>query len=229
MIAKVIEENGVKSLVSLSGNTVNAVERFPDWAHPKTITVNPWTADEDCYVECVAVSTGGGAHLDIDGNVASVRDDAGGVHVTTLNGFIKKGQVLTATQTMPDRCKVFPLLPAPASAPVEDDVYSTTETMTNKVWIDGKRIYRRTFEFTATADNQHATILPSGATAISCQAIGIRKDGRKITLPYIPADNFGYISTVYMWEDEYYFRAGTGFAADYLPMAVKLTVEYTKA
>ena len=113
--------------------------------------------------------------------------------------------------------------------PEYSDIYSTAEIMTNKIWIDGKPIYRRTFEFTATADNQHATILPSGATAISCQAIGIRKDGRKITLPYIPADNFGYISTVYMWEDEYYFRAGTGFAADYLPMAVKLTVEYTKA
>lgn len=29
--------------------------------------------------------------------------------------------------------------------PVEEDIYSTTETKTNKVWIDGKPIYRRVF------------------------------------------------------------------------------------
>jgi hypothetical protein len=164
MIAKVVEENGVKSLVSLSGNTVNTAERFPDWAHPKTITVNPWTADEDCYVEGVSVSTGGGAHMDIDGKVASVRDDAGGVYVTTLNGFIKKGQVLNATQTMPDRCKVFPLLPTSAPAPVEDDVYSTTETMTNKVWIDGKRIYRIVVTDEVTVQSSEETNIGDSTT-----------------------------------------------------------------
>lgn len=39
----------------------------------------------------------------------------------------------------------------------ESDIYSTTETKTNKVWIDGKPIYRKVLATTTTSDNQTVT------------------------------------------------------------------------
>lgn len=38
-----------------------------------------------------------------------------------------------------------------------EDVYSTNEVKTNKVWKNGKRIYRKVFEFAGTSFNNHGT------------------------------------------------------------------------
>lgn len=108
--------------------------------------------------------------------------------------------------------------------------YSASEEInTGKTWIDGKTIYRRTFDLTLTSDNQHAPILPVGATAIDYFASGVRKDNVKIGFPYlIPQDGTASAAFI-MRENEYYFRAGYAFISSHCPMSAKLTVEYIKS
>lgn len=120
--------------------------------------------------------------------------------------------------------------PAEIAKWVEDgETYSTNEVLTHKKWIDGRPIYRKVFELTLSSDNQHSTILPTGATAINCTAIGTRNDNRKITFPVIIPSNYNYMASFYIGEDEYYFRAGSSFINEYCPMPAKLIVEYIKA
>lgn len=108
--------------------------------------------------------------------------------------------------------------------------YSTSEEInTGKTWIDGKTIYRRTFDLTLSSDNQHAVILPSGVTVVNYFASGVRKDNVKIGFPYlIPQDGTASAAFI-MRENEYYFRAGYAFVSSHCPMSAKLTVEYTKS
>lgn len=45
--------------------------------------------------------------------------------------------------------------------PVEEDIYSTTETKTNKVWIDGKPIYRKVFNVNSPSSTDTNTNIGS--------------------------------------------------------------------
>ena len=145
MIAEVIESGGVKSLRPLSGNSVAAAERFPDYAHPKTISSNTWIADEDVYIVHIHMSNQN-YPLKIDGTTVGVADSMSDHHTAIFCGYARKGQTIFAEDlTISARTKIFPLLPVSSSSVPVDDEYSTSETMTNKTWIDGKRIYRKVY------------------------------------------------------------------------------------
>lgn len=108
--------------------------------------------------------------------------------------------------------------------------YSTSEEInTGKTWIDGKIIYRRSFNLTINGDNQHAQVIPTGSTIINYFATGVRKDGIKIGFPYIVPQDGSASASFIIRENEYYFRAGSYYTSAYCPMSATLTVEYTKS
>jgi len=47
------------------------------------------------------------------------------------------------------------------------DVYSTSETKTNKKWIDGKEIYRKVLQFSRTNDSQFSITLGTNINEIT--------------------------------------------------------------
>lgn len=68
------------------------------------------------------------------------------------------------------------------------DIYSTTETKTNKVWIDGKPIYRKVIDF-GNLPNNGAKIIKHGIEGIDefvvINAIGKSAPGQFYSIPHV--------------------------------------------
>ena len=110
------------------------------------------------------------------------------------------------------------------------DEYSTTETKTNKVWVDGKPIYRKTF---ITTSNFTASIqLPAEIdTLVSVQGVGIQPNNTQTVYPYTGNTTSNYDA----WLFSGYFlgsaktfmpQFGTSFVAAISKLI--MTFEYTK-
>ena len=104
-----------------SGNmhavTSNAVAnkccRFPDYAHPITISSTSWVATEDCYINMLQCFTSDSNPntLYIDGNAVSIIDSQSGFLIIHFCGFVKKGQsVYYDYLNYSNFCKIFPLI-----------------------------------------------------------------------------------------------------------------------
>lgn len=91
--------------------------KFPDYAHPFTISSSPWTAPCDCWVTFQRVSRGipdknpllvngyAVACADYDGSVEN------GIKVISFYGLIKEGDVLTGSAiTDKVSCGIYPLV-----------------------------------------------------------------------------------------------------------------------
>ena len=132
--------NFVKFFVSKWGNGFNAT-RVPDYAHPLTLSSTTWTATENCYVNYNIM---GDIPLKLDGVVVSCTDNTGPAYNTKFAGYINKGSILECQYlTLQAYIKIWPLLQR--NGYNDTEVYSTNEVKTNKVWIDGKPIYRKCF------------------------------------------------------------------------------------
>lgn len=84
------------------------------------------------------------------------------------------------------------------------DIYSTTETLTNKIWEDGKPVYRKVFKGTSTAT--FSTGLTSVDNVIKMDML-IRESGTSHgwrNLPWL----FNTTST--SWLGGFYFNTSTG-------------------
>lgn len=71
--------------------------------------------------------------------------------------------------------------------PVEEDIYSTTETKTNKIWIDGKPIYRKVIECGSLPNNSGKQVLHNIANLnffTNTKIWGVRSDKTTIFYPY---------------------------------------------
>lgn len=110
----------------------------------------------------------------------------------------------------------------------ESDYYSTEETLTNKVWIDGKPIYRKVVTFTTDATAGSWKNYPSGITStvdkmISIQAT-IERSNYINSVPYEESAN-GYIYLSYVkGSKNVTYKVGSDLTS--LPVIVIL--EYTK-
>lgn len=104
--------------------------------------------------------------------------------------------------------------------PVEEDIYSTTETKTNKVWIDGKDIYRKVIRITLTDTQQSTPINVNNVSKIT-SFDGVTATGLPINFYFQPANTF--IST---FVDTYniYNICSPGYSGN----TADVTVEYTK-
>lgn len=98
-----LDQTGTSYNVGEMGTT-----RFPDYAHPLTITSTTWTATEDCYISFFNADN---IDLTIDGNaVTSATTISGGV-ARQFNGYVKKGSVLSSSRlTQAGNTHVYPLI-----------------------------------------------------------------------------------------------------------------------
>jgi hypothetical protein len=112
------------------------------------------------------------------------------------------------------------------------DVYSTDEVLTNKVWIDGKPIYRKVITATLQTDDQSLNIIVSSQMQSTVSINGIlTKENTDFPIPYCFIDSDSKIYQVYCYVQGQtltiiphstggdYFIAGS---------VVKAIVEYTK-
>lgn len=110
----VVEEG---NLHAVSSNAVaENCPRFPDYARGNLFTgvTSSYTATEDCYVQFVLVAAGA-MTIKIENVEVGCSDNITNVAVTTFNGFLKKGQKITANASSamaPARFKVFGLIGA---------------------------------------------------------------------------------------------------------------------
>lgn len=101
------------------------------------------------------------------------------------------------------------------------EVYSTEEVKTNKIWIDGKPIYRKTIDF-GMGPNATDKIVATGlenVTVVNVEARGIEYEGYQRS--YNRSD---MVYTAFNGQ-KIYFEAGT---ANYSTNHIYVTLEYTK-
>ncbi len=102
----------------------------------------------------------------------------------------------------------------------EPDVYSTTETLTNKIWIDGKPIYRRVFVLT----NQNGVSATYIDTLVS--VVGVQTSASGSQIPVTSAADSAAAGATLM-----FYLSGTGyllFNGEYEFAKFNGIVEYTK-
>ena len=117
----------------------------------------------------------------------------------------------------------------------QSDVYSTTETKTNKVWIDGKPIYRTVLTTTTTSGNQTVTWTIQDlecVTNISGSVFIIKSGDIKffLNIPYYYHDTIErYTAYVYVQNGQVHLKMESS-VSDYFPAGSKpyLIIEYTK-
>ena len=111
--------------------------------------------------------------------------------------------------------------------------YSENETFTGRYWVNGKKIYRRVFGYTLTANNQSKSFsIPNYEKKITLYGNLRNPSGTDFCIPYHFADITNYYgtycyinsrtSTLYFYpysSNSSYFQTGS---------AVEITVEYTK-
>lgn len=106
------------------------------------------------------------------------------------------------------------------------DIYSTTETKTNKVWIDGKPIYRKVIV---------KTITRSGNNIFSLSSVGLENIDKYVTLKSISNGdpiNEDYYTTnadllrTLINHNGLYIQLGTSYPS--VPCLIYTIVEYTK-
>lgn len=92
-------------------SSLSGMPRFPDYSSPITVSVSPWTATEDCYIVYTVCNSlySASDRMQVDGNVVSSYNSAGGTYVHQFSGYVQEGQVVTAAD-ITNGLKVFPLL-----------------------------------------------------------------------------------------------------------------------
>ena len=121
---------------------------------------------------------------------------------------------------------------------IEDDIheldnrnnYSTEEHVIGK-WIDGKRLYSKTFVTTAPSNTNNGTYVNndfahniSNVSMLKIREAMVRKDGRNFPMPFI--NNSGYLIKAYPTSSTQ-LRVSTN-SIDYGDCTVWITVDYTK-
>ena len=108
------------------------------------------------------------------------------------------------------------------------DIYSTKEVKTNKVWIDGKPIYRKVVEYTIT---DSSGIFPHFSTGIgSVEHVFFfieRQYGTEGSREYVSSIT-NYNGYVRKSDGEFYFNRSNSDATKPEPGDYKIIIEYTK-
>ena len=111
--------------------------------------------------------------------------------------------------------------------PVEEDIYSTTETKTNKIWIDGSQIYRKVVSGSTLSSGLNTFQLFNDANqrVINMQGVLRTNDGVVFMLPDINS-SFDVQTIMYVSQNQYLninIRRGVSNINYYA-----VVVEYTK-
>lgn len=105
------------------------------------------------------------------------------------------------------------------------DIYSTTETLTDKKWIDNKPIYRKVITMT----NENAAQVNVGTIAnldsvVSLNGLLISSTVKNIMGSH--NDDSAYTSRLYMYGNGIFFQQGTGWRSS--NYTIQVIIEYTK-
>lgn len=126
-----------------------------------------------------------------------------------------------------DEKKKYDYIASPETAGGELDVYSTSEVKTNKVWIDGKPIYRKCYTGTTPSSKEVITNVVDDASTLQSIDTLVTLDGSVITTNYI----FPIIGqNINTWIRN--SRSSIGMELhhdDVVSQPFKLYIEYTKA
>ena len=111
------------------------------------------------------------------------------------------------------------------------DVYSTNEIKTNKVWVDGKPIYRKVIIDTSTNDKVYSNVVPE--TIIKMECIARASGGQWRNIPWLLTENnslnASWVSAFYYQESDnsFAFQWGNNFKANAVSKRI-IIMEYTK-
>ena len=111
-------------------------------------------------------------------------------------------------------------------AAVEKDIYSTTETKTNKVWIDGKPIYRKVINIGALPNTSSKDVnhnISNLDKIINYYGSAQTSGGSYLCLPYASTSSG---TTVQLWANSTIVRVITG--TDRTDYSGYIILEYTK-
>ena len=112
---------------------------------------------------------------------------------------------------------------------IKADTYSTTETLTNKVWIDGKPIYRKVWEVNVTKGTAYAIDISGLNMDIPTNIYGFANLGsQSYFMPLNSSISSGFVlSTAIRYKSNIQIRInGDNISAGDYP--VKVVLEYTK-
>lgn len=110
------------------------------------------------------------------------------------------------------------------------DSYSTTEVRTNRTWIDGKPIYKKTIDYGQLPDSIPVTVnsgITGSVTVVNIYGIGIASSGNCFPLPYVNMFNAGDNIELVWLGGSNEIRIST--SSDKSGIHGYVTVEYTKA
>ncbi len=111
-----------------------------------------------------------------------------------------------------------------------NEIYSTEEVRTNKVWIDGKPIYRKVFEFTNL--NANNTNFPHNIQnldqIINAKGAFQRADGSKEILQRVDASHEWQVYIGDISNENILISIGTSYKNDFKIVRLHLILEYTK-
>lgn len=103
---------------------------------------------------------------------------------------------------------------------IDAEVYSTTETKTNKVWIDGKPIYRKVFPGTLSSAINHGL---TNVNFVNAYGFYVSSTGTFLPLSSLRPNNTNFNVGFYVTSTQIVFDKGTGAAGN-----CYITLEYTK-
>lgn len=121
-------------------------------------------------------------------NVEKIYQTKEAAETALANGDIADGEFVSTVDTVTDEGDKFDKSYLS---------YSTEETLTGGTWIDGKPIYRRTFNWTSTVSNSTHFEIPYLSTMVDCGYIVRDDNSANAAVPTVGFYNRG-LSTCYL-------------------------------
>ena len=120
-------------------------------------------------------------------------------------------------------------LPEGGSSGGSSDIYSLEEVKTNKVWIDGKPIYRKVVDYGPLPNNDTVTVnhnIKDIGRIVQFSGVAVRYDNDTLYIPYVTFNelNMGGI-LIYMTNE----TIGIRTTNDRSKYSAYIIVEYTKS
>lgn len=110
-----------------------------------------------------------------------------------------------------------------------EEVYSTSELKTNKVWIDNKPIYRKCFEFTNPTSSAKLHNISNLGDITSINGSCLLSNGKKQPVPRVVYDDAGFnIGIGDITNTSFTIQYGDSYVSDFTITKMKLIFEYTK-
>lgn len=165
------------------------LKQQPDWEHAQSITAQQLLDGYTALADGIICTSGtpandiGRGYVSVNGDIVTsgYANPSGGYRECQVQIQVNEGDVVrTVTENNNGQLWVFHITPIfvpfktvavklSSSTPTEsislEDSYSTTETKTNKIWIDGRTIYRKVFNVQVVQNADTVLNIPDASFA----------------------------------------------------------------